>query len=100
MLEIGSTPIWPISIAAKPMQRHHVAKMSVRRSFEIKWPLERSVTLNSLPGPAWSKLKTSLVNVSLNFQNLISLACEYFLFENCEKLLSLFQQKKFSVFGY
>ena len=46
-------------------------------------------------GPGCSKLTMSLVNVSLNFQKLISLTCQYFLLENCEKLL---QCKSFSHF--
>ena len=45
------------------------------------------------PGPGCSKLTTSLVNVSLNFQKLISKICQYFLLKNYEKLLSFFQQK-------
>ena len=36
-----------------------------------------------------SKLTTSLVNVSLNFQKLISQICQYFLLKKCEKLLYL-----------
>ena len=39
------------------------------------------------PGPGCSKLTTSLVNVSLNFQKLISQICHYFLLKKCEKLL-------------
>ena len=38
-------------------------------------------------GPGCSKLTTSLVNVSLKFQTLISQICQYFLLEKCEKLL-------------
>ena len=41
------------------------------------------------PGPSCS----SLANVSLNFQMLISRICQYFLLKKCEKLLSFFQQK-------
>ena len=44
-----------------------------------------------------SKLTTSLVNVSLKFQTLISEICHYFVLKKCEKLLqrllSVFQQK-------
>ena len=48
-----------------------------------------------ISGPGCSKLTTSLVNVSLNFQKLISQICQYFLLKKCEKqkLLSFFQQK-------
>ena len=47
------------------------------------------------PGPGCSKLTTSLVNVSLNFQKLISQICQYFLLKQSEKLL---QCKSFSHF--
>ena len=48
-----------------------------------------------LSGPGCSKLTTSLVNVSLNFQTFISRFCQYFLLKKCEKLL---QCKSFSHF--
>ena len=49
-------------------------------------------------GPGCSKQTTSLVNMSLKFQTLISQICQYFLLKKCEKLagqklLSFFQQK-------
>ena len=49
-------------------------------------------------GPGYSKLMTSLVNISLKFQTLISEKCQNFLLKKCEKLLhcksfSLFQEK-------
>ena len=53
-----------------------------------------------------SKLTTSLVNVSLNFQKLISQTCQYFVEKKVRscciaKTASLiFSTKKFSVFGY
>ena len=56
--------------------------------------------------PGCSKLTTSLVNVSLKFQTLISEICQYFLLKKCEKLLavqkllSFFSTKNISVFGY
>ena len=40
-----------------------------------------------LSGPGVSKLTTSLVNVSLKFQTLISQIYQYFLLKKCEKLL-------------
>ena len=54
--------------------------------------------------PGCPKL-TSLVNVSLKFQTLISQICHYFLFRKCEKLLqcksfSHFFSKNISEFGY
>ena len=45
--------------------------------------------------PGCSKLTTSLVNVSLKFQKLISPIRQYFLFEKCEKLFSHFFNKKY-----
>ena len=50
-------------------------------------------------GPGCSKLTTLLVNVSLNFQKLISQMCQYFLLKKMaeafavQKLFSFFQQK-------
>ena len=38
-------------------------------------------------GPSCSKLTTSLVNVLLKFQTLISSIRQYFLLKKCEKLL-------------
>ena len=49
-------------------------------------------------GPGCSKLTTSLVNVSLNFQKLISQICQYFSLKKCEKLLHFLQCKSFSHF--
>ena len=42
---------------------------------------------HKLTGPGCSKLTTSLVNVSLKFQTLISEICQYFLLKKCKKLL-------------
>ena len=71
-----------------------------------------------VPGPGCSKLTTSLDNVSLNFQKLISQIYQYFWLKKCEKLLHcksfsqnvrsfciakaslMFSTKNFSVFGY
>ena len=57
------------------------------------------------PGPGSSKLTTSLVNISLEFQMLISEIHYYFLLKKCEKLLpcksySYFFNKNISVFCY
>ena len=57
------------------------------------------------PGPGCSKLTTSLVNVSLKFQTLISEICQYFLLKNersfcIAKASLIFSTKNFSVFGY
>ena len=50
---------------------------------------------------------TSLVNISLKFQTLISEISQYFLLKKCEKLLQkstkaslIFSTKNISVFGY
>ena len=56
-------------------------------------------------GPSCSKLTTSLVNVSLKFQMLLSEICQYYLLKKCEKRLqcksfSHFLNKNISVFGY
>ena len=55
-------------------------------------------------GPGCSKLLMLLVNVSLEFQTLISDICQYFLLKKCEKLLQynaslIFSTKNISVFG-
>ena len=50
------------------------------------------------PGLSCSKLTTSLVNLSLNFQTLICNICQYFLLKKCEKLASLIFQQKISVY--
>ena len=54
-----------------------------------------SIYFCGLTGPSCSKLTTSLVNVSLKFQTLISQIYQYFLLKKCEKLL---QCKSFSHF--
>ena len=55
---------------------------------------------NGTSGPGCSKLMTSLVNVLLKFQTLISQICQYFWLKKCVKLLhckssSHFFKKKF-----
>ena len=56
-------------------------------------------------GPSFSKLTTSLVNVSLKFQTLMPEIHQYFSLKKCEKLLlcksfSHFFNKTIGVFGY
>ena len=57
-------------------------------------------------GPGCSKLTTSLVNVSLKFQTLISEIWKYFLLKKCErsfcsaKASLIFSTENISVFGY
>ena len=53
------------------------------------------LTSEARPGPGCSKLTTSLVNVWLKFQTVISQIRQYFLLKKCEKLL---QCKSFSHF--
>ena len=60
----------------------------------------KKLSLSYSPGPGCSKLTTSLVNVSLKFQTLISQKCQNFLLRKLEKLLqcnsfSNFFNKKF-----
>ena len=50
-------------------------------------------------GPGYSKRTTSLVNLSLNFQKLISQICQYICWKNVG-CFSHFLTKNFSVFGY
>ena len=53
----------------------------------------------SRSGPGCSKPMMSLVNVSLNFQELMSQQCQYFLLKKCEKLsFSHFFQQKILVY--
>ena len=58
------------------------------------------ISLIFFQGGGCSKLMTSLVNVSLKFQRLISQICQYFLLKKCEKLLQSFSSffKQISVF--
>ena len=61
------------------------------------------ITSSTLSWPGCSKLTTSLVNVLLKFQMLISKICQYFFMKKCEKLLqcksfSHFFQQKISVY--
>ena len=66
-----------------------------------KYLFTAGLTEFSRPGPGCSKLTTSLVNVSLKFQMLISEICQYFLLKKCSAKASLiYSTKNFSVFGY
>ena len=60
---------------------------------------------NKSSGPGGSKLTTSLVNVLLKFQKLISENCQNFLLKNVRSFCSakaslIFSTKTFSIFGY
>ena len=76
--------------------RRKTTKQQTVEPFMSKQPRKRT-------GPGCSKLTTSLVNVSLKFQMLISQIRQYFLLKKCEKLLqcksfSHFINKKISVY--
>ena len=61
---------------------------------------ETGISAREIPGPGYSKLTTSLVNVSVKFQTLMSQICQYFLLKKCEKLFakaSLISSIKISV---
>ena len=80
---------------------------SIRRSFRSKNKLMETMVLINTSRPGYSKLTTSLVNVSLKFQTLISHKYQYFLLKKCEKLLhcmqkllSIFSAKNISMFCY
>ena len=51
------------------------------------YPPELQLNKANTSGAGCSKLTTSLVNVSLKFQTLISHICQHFLLKKCEKLL-------------
>ena len=60
-------------------------------------PENESISSNTWrPGPGCSKLTTSLVNVSLKFQTLITSIRQYFCRKNVRSfyILSFFQKKK------
>ena len=63
----------------------------------------KKIVLTRVTGPSCSKLTTSLVNVSLKFQTLISQKSGYFVLKKCEKqkLLTfyIFSTKNISLFG-
>ena len=64
------------------------------------WPAGvNQIKISDAPGPGCSKLTTSLVNVSLKFQPLISQICLIFVEKMWEASL-IFSTKNTSVFGY
>ena len=62
------------------------------KNSKILMPGESTVSVLKLnrSGPGCSKLRTSLVNVSLKFQRLISQIRQYFLLKKWEKLFVYF----------
>ena len=80
----------------------HYFNFSSYIRFFVKALNEKNINISNeiiFSGPSCSKLTTSLVNVSLKFQTLISQIHQYFLLKKCEKLLQcksfshVFQQK-------
>ena len=75
------------------------AKMKINmpplKVFQLTLVIDKTASVASMSGPGCSKLTMLLVNVSLNFQTLISRICQYYLLKMCEKLL---QCKSFSHF--
>ena len=64
------------------------------------WTMPNKCPIPFTSGPGCSKLTTSLVNVSLKFQMLISEICQYFLLKKCEKASLIFSIKNISIIGY
>ena len=95
ILHWKSGPIFSDAMCSGPA----LVANAVLSNFDVQI-LERSPS-----GPGCSKLTTSLVNVSLKFQMLISEIRHYFLLKKCKKLLhcksfSHFSKKNISVLGY
>ena len=67
----------------------------VQARFESRQP-----ALNQQSWVSCSKLTTSLVKVSLNFQTFISQIRQYFLLQKCEKLLNLVFKKGNNLFYF
>ena len=86
---------------ALPIALRGLANPCCRLGIKALDPTSYSQDLESVrSGPGCSKLTTSLVNMSLKFQTLISQICQYFLLKKCVKLLhcksfSHFFNKKF-----
>ena len=73
--------------------------------FKLKSFISDITDIFERSGPGYSNLTTSLVNVSIKFQTLISEICQSFLLKKCEKFshgksFTDFFNKNFSVFGY
>ena len=68
------------------LEKKHQCLKIINKGISILVYMSVSIS-TSRPGPGCSKLTTSLVNVLLKFQTLISNICQYFLLKKCEKLL-------------
>ena len=91
-----------INIRARPAgtwRRNDVVLTSMRRNYVASTSIRRHCDVMCLLGGC-SKLTTSLVNVSLKFQKLISKMHQYFCWKNVCKSFSHFFNKNISVFGY
>ena len=85
----------PSNINVAPLPMPHSTDFSGTYMFILTEPNDPK-----RPGPGCSKLITSLINVLLKFQMLISDICQYFLLKKCEKLLhSLIFYKKTSYYS-
>ena len=83
---------------------HPVGKVRPTPKARCSTSLPYTINLTNTPWPGCSKLTTSLVNVSLKFQMLISEICQYFLLKNVRSFCSakaslIFSTKNVSVFG-
>ena len=66
-------PAYGTSSASASVVCAIVSKAAMYDKFSFGYP----------PGPGCSKLTSSLVNMSLNFQKLISEICQYFFMKKC-----------------
>ena len=96
-----------ITVFAKPddlemwPNKHSFCILAIDRS-SLYSPISAWIFLRTLSGPSCSKLTTSLVNVWLNFQKLISQICQYFCCKNVRSFCSakaslIFSTKNISV---
>ena len=79
------------------MQLIKVSAAASEQALHMHFDCKDFRVIDRKPGPGCSKLTTSLVNVSLKFQTLISQICQYFLSKKFEKQ---FFNKNITVFGY
>ena len=95
-------------LARKCVNKIYCFNISVRIRFFVQILMKMNVNISNelnFSGLGCSKLTTSLVNISIKFQTLISEICQYFLLKECEKLLqcksfSHFFNKNIGAFGY
>ena len=78
-------------------------KIEIIHTYYTLYSIINAMESSKIPGPACSKLTTSLVNVSLLFQTLISQICQYICRKNVRsfctaKAFLIFFNKKFQWF--